>query len=688
MKLFTQPVKLIGLFFLLATGALLKAQNVAPCYFDRYQQANKKAINKSEVQIKSAIQDLNQKTLSHDTNIKVIPVVVHVIHDGGTNNISDAQIQSQITVLNEDYRRMLGTNGYGTGVDTEIEFCLARKDPQGKCTNGIVRIKSPLANHQTYQRSMLKQLSFWDNTRYLNIYVVKNINNGSGTAGYASFPGGPPDEDGIVVRHDYFGKTGTAAATLGRTTTHEVGHWLGLYHTFNGGCGVDECTDGDYVCDTPPAANPNFGCPTINSCSNDVPNVNDQIQNYMDYSNDNCKNLFTAGQKQRMRASLLSFRNDIWQMWNIDSTGCDSGYVGGNCNVIADFVTLNPNICVGNSIIFYNKSQNDPTTYQWYFQGGSPATSAVANPTVTYSSVGNFQVKLVATNSFGSDSLIIINYVQVTTPPVGQALPYTESFESYTFPANGISIENGDGGITWERDTIAVAYQGNASAKINNLINTNYGQSDAMILPKFDFTTYTGTPYLSFKWAYAKSDPNYSDEMMVLISKDCGVSWTQVFYRTGTNLVTGPTQTTPYVPDSATVWKAATINLGTYSTYSNVMIKIVNVTDGGNNLYIDNINLGAMPIGIEENENNMNSLLVYPNPSSGSFVLRYSLSNAEDVSLVITDVLGRSVYSTGFKSLSQGENIREINSGLETGIYNVELISRTGRRNIKLIISK
>ncbi|MBI3518901.1 MAG: PKD domain-containing protein, partial [Bacteroidetes bacterium] len=529
------------------------AQNIEPCYFDKYQRANKTNIANAELEIQKVLDKSKQKLLSHNPNLKIIPVVVHVIHDGGTNNISDAQIQSQIDVLNEDFRRKIGTNGFGVGVDTEIEFCLAKKDPQGKCTNGIVRINSPLSNHQTYQRSQLKLLSYWDNTRYLNMYVVKNINNGSGILGYSSFPGGPANEDGIVVRHDYFGKIGTAAASLGRTTTHEIGHWFGLYHTFNGGCGVDTCADGDLVCDTPPAANPNFGCPIINSCSNDIPNVNDQIQNYLDYSNDNCKNMFSNGQKQRMHSTLVSLRNDIWQQWNIDSTGCDSGFVNSNCNVIADFVTLNPNICIGNSITFYNKSQNNPTTYQWYFQGGTPATSSVANPTVAYSAIGNFQVKLIATNSYGTDSLILNSYVNVTTPPIGQALPYFENFESFAFPNNGITIDNPDGGITWERDTIAVAYQGIASAKINNLINTNYGQSDAMMLPRFDFTSFVGTPYLNFKWAYAKSDPSYSDELIVLVSKDCGVNWTQVFYRTGAAMTTGTTQTTPFLPTASTV---------------------------------------------------------------------------------------------------------------------------------------
>ena len=273
--------KQITLITLLLLTFIIKAQNIEPCYFDKYQRTNKKAIANAELEIQKGLNKSKQKLLSHNPNLKIIPVVVHVIHDGGTNNISDAQIQSQIDVLNEDFRKKIATNGYGNGVDTEIEFCLAKKDPQGKCTNGIVRINSPLSNHQTYQRSQLKLLSYWDNTLYLNMYVVKNINNGSGILGYSSFPGGPANEDGIVVRHDYYGKIGTAASSLGRTTTHEIGHWFGLYHTFNGGCGIDTCADGDLVCDTPPAANPNFGCPTINSCSNDIPNVNDQIQNYV-----------------------------------------------------------------------------------------------------------------------------------------------------------------------------------------------------------------------------------------------------------------------------------------------------------------------------------------------------------------------------------------------------------------------
>lgn len=679
-------------FYLLIILLLLtfysKAQESEPCYFDKYKRANKRTVSGAELKIQEGIKTAALKPRTHNPNLKVIPIVVHIIHDGGISNISDAQIQSQLEVINEDYRKIAGTNGDGNGVDTEVEFCLAKKDPQGKCTNGIIRINSPLSNHQTYQRSMLKQLSYWDNTRYLNIYVVKNINNGSGTLGYSSFPGGPPDEDGIVVRHDYFGKTGTAAASLGRTTTHEIGHWFGLYHTFNGGCGSDTCTDGDYVCDTPPAANPNFGCPAINSCSNDLPNVNDQIQNYLDYSNDNCKNMFTAGQKQRMGATLMNLRSDIWQQWNIDSTGCDSGFVSGNCNVIADFVTPEPTICIGNSITFYNKSQNNPISFQWYFQGGTPATSGVANPAVTYSSAGSFQVKLIVTNLQGTDSLILYNYINVTTPPVGQALSYSENFESFAFPGLGISIDNPDAGITWERDTVAVAYQGIASAKINNLINTNYGQSDALILPGFDFTSFTGIPYLFFKWAYAKSDPAYSDELMVLVSKDCGVNWSQVFYRTGASMATGITQTTPYLPDSTTVWKTANISLAGYAAFQNVMIKIVNVTDGGNNLYIDAINLGSDITGMNENENTVTDFLIFPNPTSGSFTIEYTLPVKNTMSIAITDVLGRIRYSTDIKNQITGKHKQEINLSLENGVYSIILVTKNNIFNKKVIINR
>ncbi len=677
--------KSILVFLLAFLSIFSKAQNTEPCYFDKYQRANKKTISYAELEIRKGIKNAQEKLLTHNPNLKIIPVVVHIIHNGGTENISDAQIQSQIDVLNEDYRKLIGTPGDGGGVDTEIEFCLAKKDPQGRCTNGIVRIQSSLTNHQSYQRGDLANLSSWDAARYMNIYVVKSI--AGNVLGYASFPGGPVDQDGAVMVHNAFGRIGTVTSpnNMGRTGTHELGHWFGLYHTFNGGCGIDTCADGDLVCDTPPVINPNFGCPTTaNTCSNDIPNVNDQVQNYMDYTNDACKSMFTQGQKTRMQATLNTMRTNIWTQFNLISTGCDSGFVSPVCNVVADFTSNADTVCVGNAVLFTNKSLNNPTSYQWSFAGGLPPTSTNANQQVTYNTLGTYLVKLVVTGSTGIDSITINNYITVTNPQPGQALPFVEGFETSVFPPNNITIDNPDFGITWGRDTIAVAYQGSGSTKINNLINTNYGQSDALILPTFDFTSFTGTPYLFFKWAYAKSDVNYSDELLVLISNDCGVNWTQIFYRTGTAMTTGPTQTTPYIPTASTVWKTANINLATYATYQNVQIKIVNVTDGGNNLYIDNINLGINLISVEQ-INHENYMTLFPNPAKNNFTIKFPNNIGKTLQLSLIDISGRILYQNNRVINSSAENFI-LPPDLSKGIYFVSIEINGVAINKKLIL--
>ena len=640
-KLKFKCILFFGIALFIQTNSLY-AQSTNPCLFDSIISENRHSISNAEKLIQQKIQNKNSSTNLKTTSFhRVIPVVVHVIHNGGTENISDAQIQSQIDVLNEDYRKIAGTNGFGNGVDTEVEFCLAKIDPNGKCTNGIVRVQSTLTNHQSYQRAQLSALSYWDNTHYLNMYVVKTI--AGNVLGYSSFPNGPASDDGVVCVHNYFGRTGTASASLGRTMSHESGHWFGLYHTFNGGCGVDTCADGDYVCDTPPAANPNSGCPVINSCSNDFPNVNDQVQNYMDYSNDACKSMFTLGQKLRMQATLATIRTNIWSAANVTSAGCDSGFTNGPCNVIADFTANSQNICTGNSVLFTNKSQNNPFTYQWYFPGGTPATATTANVTVTYNTPGNYDVTLITTNAVGSDSITLTNYIQVSNPSVGIALPYMENFEDTLFPTNGITIDNPDNGITWERDTVAVHFSGFASAKINNLININYGQSDAMLLPAFDMTTLGPNPRLYFRWAYARSDPNYTDELFVLVSTDCGVNYTQLFTRSGAALATGPTQTTPYIPDPSTVWKLANINLAPYITYNNVKIKIVNVTDGGNNLYIDSLHINTITTSIEENNFSGNDFSIYPNPTNDLVTIKLKNSIADKITISLTDLSGRKI---------------------------------------------
>lgn len=664
----------IILLIIFVNNLLAQIKN-EPCGFDKI--TNNKNIIPSEIIIQSAVNKIKSLATnkSQDDSIKTIPIVVHIIHNGGTENISEAQIQSQIQILNEDFGKLTGTNGDGNGVDTKVRFSLAKISPDGNCTNGIVRVKSSLTNHQAYQRPLLKELSFWDNTKYLNIYIVKSI-SGS-VLGYSSFPGGPPDEDGIVVRHNVFGKIGTASASLGRTATHEIGHWFGLYHTFNNACGTDICTDGDYVCDTPPVLIANFGCPSsINSCSNDNPDLNDNIENYMDYTNDGCKNMFTEGQKLRIKATLDSIRTVIWSQSNLIATGTDSNYTApAICGVSANFVTLNKNICIGNNISFIDISLNTPTTWKWNFTGGTPSSSTSQNPLVTYSSTGIYDVQLIASSATTSDTIIKTNYIEVSLPGIGDSLPFQENFDSGIFPVNGIYINNQDDGITWELDSNA-SVSGNYSIKINNLINTNYGSIDEIILPYLNLSSQVTNHKMTFNWAYSRSDVLYSDELIVQLSSDCGSTFTNIFYKTGNNLVTGPTQTTPFIPDS-TQWKSASINLFSYSTKQYVLIKIVNVTDGGNNLYIDDIKITGDMITNIENANDLSNYNIFPNPATNEITIEGNFN--QNVEIQFLNSVGEIV------KISQSKKVN-IND-LTNGIYFIRISNREEVQYKKLIIS-
>lgn len=264
-------------------------------------------------------------------NTITIPVVIHVIHDGDAvgsgENLSTEQIMSQLTVLNQDFRRAAETNGWNNnpvGADTEIEFCLAQQDPNGLATTGIVRYNMGDGNGFEVSEldSNVKPNTIWDPNRYLNIWVVKDIYRQISNflvlqASYTTYPTASglegidvnvdADKDGIVVASKYFGSAqifpdGDYAdgRNLGRTVTHEVGHYLGLMNIWGDG----DCSMDDYCADTPEAADGNIGCPTepIDSCP-DNPGL-DMYQNFMDTTNDECQNIFTRDQKARMHTVL------------------------------------------------------------------------------------------------------------------------------------------------------------------------------------------------------------------------------------------------------------------------------------------------------------------------------------------------------------------------------------------------
>lgn len=275
----------------------------------------------------------NNSHLDRTTNnIITIPVVVHVIWNAPAENVSDAQIQAQIDVLNNDFRlrnsdTLNGLHPYRQFIgDAQIEFCLAKQDPNGNSTTGITRTQTTVTSWTDNILDNIRSTANgghdnWDPTRYLNMYVV---NLDGTTLGFATFPdelATAPNLDGVVIRYEAFGTGGTAGTggfnvnAGGRTGTHEVGHWLNLRHIW----GDTLCGD-DLVADTEPGEGANYGCPAFphrpsNQCNSSL--NGEMYMNYMDYVDDNCMNMFTNGQINRMRAALNGLRSGL-----LTSNGC------------------------------------------------------------------------------------------------------------------------------------------------------------------------------------------------------------------------------------------------------------------------------------------------------------------------------------------------------------------------------
>lgn len=316
-------------------------KQAAPCGSTEYEALMQKKYPEMgtnadfEAWLAPKVQAVKNKRLqrTRTTNeVLSIPVVVHIIHNGdavGTGeNISDAQVASQITVLNQDYRRQAGTNGFNdnpVGADTEVEFCLAQRDPNGLATTGIVRHYYSQASWDVVSiDEVIKPQTQWDPNLYLNLWVVADINieffgmQFPAIKGYAQFPtasgleGLEGEQDianraGVVIAHKFFGSpqiypegTYDSQDVRGRTASHEIGHFLGLRHIWGDG----DCTMDDFCEDTPEAAEATQGeCPSGQDSCPDSPGL-DMVENYMDYSSEGCMNIFTQDQKDRIVAVL------------------------------------------------------------------------------------------------------------------------------------------------------------------------------------------------------------------------------------------------------------------------------------------------------------------------------------------------------------------------------------------------
>ncbi len=627
----------IALFLLIISSTLrLSAQErCAAVAYKKMQQSNPKLESEEQFEqwIQKKITETNKKTFSIErtsASPNIIPVVVHVIHNGepiGTGfNISDAQIISQINVLNKDYQRL---NADANQTPTEfqsvagafdVQFVLAKQDPEGLPTNGIVRKKGTKTGWAMANDTQLKSLSYWNSNDYLNIWVT-NIDDPNNFVGYAKFPisdlpdlnNSPNDPltDGVVITYDAFGSVDDGSFNLdpkfnkGRTATHEIGHFFGLYHIWGDDSGA--CSGTDYVADTPNQGNNYNGlCPVHPkvSCAS-----NDMFQNYMDYTNDACMNIFTAGQVNRMNIVL---QNSPRRATLPTSKGATIPPVFSLDLGIKAIVSPSITACPGSNVPTlkirnYGTNQITSAKIQVKLNGIISETKDV---TINLSNLEEVDVTFnVIGLSSGSTNQVNFEIIQVNgqvdgntnnnlkaqtfTTPQTSALPLLETFNSV--PADGIpsgwSIQNPDGLIKWQNINSPVDGIPNKSMFINLLDYQEEGAVDRLISPVMDFLNLPSAT-LRFDRAYAQFPGVTSDILRVLVTTDCGANLNQaveIFNKSGGALATSANNTSAFVPKLQSEWATEIIPLSQFKGNPNVQLVFEVINGYGNNIYLDNV---------------------------------------------------------------------------------------------------
>ena len=441
----------------------------------------------NQIEQHTMLWEKDHATMKTSATVVNIPVVVHVLYNTSSQNISDAQVKSQIDVLNEDFRKLnadrtnVPSAFAGLAADIEINFCLASVDPSGAATTGIVRkstTKTSFSDDDGAKYSSSGGDNAWNSSQYLNLWAC---NLGGGLLGYAQFPGGPAATDGVVILYSAFGRTGTVSAPYnkGRTATHEVGHWLNLRHIWG-----DASCGNDLVNDTPTQQTSNYSCPTYphKTCSNTT--SGDMFMNYMDYVDDGCMNMFTAGQKTRMQALFGSGGS---RTGLLSSKGCGA--------------TTTPTTTPGsstNTVTVGNGTGTTTTPYGTYYMDAktqyiiTKAELAAAG----YSSVNNI-IKSLAFNVSSASTQVMNGFsikVKHTT---------SESFSSTSFISNTGMTTVYSGNTTastgWKTHTFSTPFTYNGTD--NLLVEICFDNSAYTTDSK---TYYTSTS--TYKTLYLRSD--------------------------------------------------------------------------------------------------------------------------------------------------------------------------------------
>ena len=637
----------------------------------------------------------------------VIPVVVHVLHDNGIGNISMSQIQSALEVLNEDFnlensdissiRNTPEAPFFDVKADIGIKFELAKIDPDGNCTNGVERRNSAAGsydgNDQTSKKYNGGGLNAWDRNSYFNIWVVNSIEysgdleNGV-ILGYAQFPAsGSANEYGVIIRNDRFG-VGTD-----RTITHEIGHCLGLYHTFQWGCGEwGDCgASGDGCCDTPPVDEAHWSCGSSQNHCDYVAtsdfyqtDVLDQFENFMSYSP--CQYMFTGDQKN----IVLSNLSDIGHLSNLTSAQnlIDVGLNSAPIVCKAEFFNSNTTICAGQTVDFSDVSYFGITQRDWSFMGGTPNQSSDSSVTITYNTAGVYSVELEVGNGIDSETTTVQNLITVLPNP-GAELPYFEGFETADLNDNyyHFVINENLGSESWEVTGLA-ASTGDKSLTLQNF-NEDEGEKDSYISQPINIGDLDDEENLlmTFKYAYNQRHTNDFERLKVYVSSDCGENWVLREHLVSSD-INDVVSSTNYVPSNEMEWKTVIMeNIHPAFYVPNLRFKIEFTSDNGNNIYIDDINLYPES-WVSSPENNFEMAInVFPNPTKNETTISYYDTQSNHTQITLFDIQGNKI-KTVFNGLSKGgkNKFKFDVSNYAAGVYMLNITNAIGSKTVRLVV--
>ncbi|MEN9303567.1 MAG: hypothetical protein RL264_1996 [Bacteroidota bacterium] len=638
-------------------------------------------IQRAENQLRAATKDY-EKNQTKDDQVYIIPIVFHIIHNYGKENISDAQVLDGLKQLNTQLRKRNADTTAIVNVfkplaaDMQVEFRLAQLDPEGNCTSGITRTASPLTHTGDHQ---VKSLIHWPPNKYLNVYICAQA---AGLAGHALLPSAAdtiPEWDGIVISHDYVGTIGTSDPFRRTVLTHEVGHYLNLQHIWGGNNvpnyyylpvgNAGNCAYDDEVDDTPLT----IGWSSCNLNATSCGSL-DMVQNYMDYSY--CSLLFTQGQKTRAHACLnssIANRNNLWTPANLIATGTD----GNDRLCKAQFEASKRIFCVGEKIQLSDLSLHKVSSRTWTISGASNFNASDSTIQISFSNPGTYSVQLKVILNGNELTINEPNYLTVL-PSSGSANFLTEDCENPISVVDQIKIMSNDSPNNWERSNLA-GFNSESSLTVQNF-NVGAFNTYEFLLKPIDASGINSLA-LSFDYAYAQKQNTDIEQLKVLYSIDCGNTWTlrRTYSGASTLKTVDGLVLDNFVPTS-TQWKSDL--LGSFNSAASIdklLIKFVFESKIGNNIYIDNIRIADASV-IGTTELLFEKINLEPNPSSSE--VRINFDSILAPTCFITNLNGQEISI----EKTQSENSILLHSeNLSAGIYLVHLQSGNEKKTLRFV---